>query len=143
MIRTAGLALLLALSPALAQQAQRPAPAQPAPQSSPKPAPPEAPPPPYEAQLLRLSELMGALAFLRDLCGGGDGEDWRRRMADLLDAEATTQARRERFAGAYNRGFRGFETTYRACTPAAETAIARYLEEGSRIARDVSGRYGG
>lgn len=133
-IRLAGLALLLAVAPALAQQAPRPA------QQG---TPPEAPPPPYEAQLLRLSELMGALAYLRDLCGGGDGEDWRRRMEALLEAEATTQARRERFAGAFNRGFRGFETTYRACTPAAETAIARYLDEGARIARDVSGRYGG
>jgi uncharacterized protein (TIGR02301 family) len=64
-------------------------------------------------------------------------------MTALLDAEATTPQRKERLAGAYNRGYRGFELTYRACTPAAETAIVRYLAEGGRIARDLAGRYSG
>ena len=34
----------------------------------------EGPPPPYEPQLLRLSEILGALSYLRDLCGAGG---WR------------------------------------------------------------------
>ena len=32
-------------------------------------------PPPYEPQLLRLAEMIGALAYLRDLCAAGDGDD--------------------------------------------------------------------
>ncbi|MGA8601103.1 MAG: TIGR02301 family protein, partial [Beijerinckiaceae bacterium] len=67
---------------------------------------------------------------------------WRTKMAALLDAEAKTQTRRERLAGAFNRGFRGYEVIYRTCTPNAETVIARYLSEGERIARDISYRYG-
>ncbi|MBL8589143.1 MAG: TIGR02301 family protein [Methylobacteriaceae bacterium] len=134
------LAAALALAPpALAQQRGR-APA--APPAEPAPAP-EPPPPPYEPMLLRLSEIMGALAFLRDLCGERDGEVWRARMGKLLEAEATTEARKARLAGAYNRGYRGFELTYRVCTPAAETAIVRYLAEGQRLARDLSSRWGG
>ncbi len=115
-------------------------------QAAPAPGAPGAaadgPPPPYEPQLLRLSEILGALAFLRDLCGAKDGEDWRAKMASLLEAEAKTGQRRQKLAGAFNRGFRGYETTYRGCTPNAEAAIARYLDEGGRLAHDIAYRYG-
>jgi uncharacterized protein (TIGR02301 family) len=103
----------------------------------------EGPPPPYEPQLLRLSEILGALSYLRDICGDRDGDAWRSKMSGLLEAEAKTQSRRERLAGAFNRGFRGYEVIYRTCTPNAETVIGRYLAEGGRIARDINYRYGG
>lgn len=99
--------------------------------------------PPYEPQLERLASLMGTLSYLRDLCAKGDGAEWRSRMSALLDAEAKTQARRERLAGAYNRGFRGYEVTYRICTPGAELVIRRSVEEGDRLARELSSRFGG
>ena len=99
--------------------------------------------PPYEPQLERLAELMGTLAYLRDLCGKGDGAEWRNKMAALLDAEARTDARRQRLAGAFNHGFRGYEATYRGCTPSAELVIRRFVEEGDRLARDLSTRFGG
>ena len=123
-----------------ASTAAKPAP----PKSEPKPeAPPPEAPVPYEPALLRLSEIMGALSYLRDLCGVRDGEDWRARMSTLIEAEGTTEARRERLAGAFNRGFRGYQTTYRSCTGNARQVISRYIDEGSRIARDVSSRFGG
>lgn len=103
---------------------------------------PEGPPPVYEPQLLRLSEVLGALAFLRPLCGGGDEAEWRNRMDQLIQAEASTPQRRERLAGAWNRGYRSSSLTYRRCTPNAELLIGRYLDEGSRLARELVGRYG-
>ena len=99
--------------------------------------------PPYEPQLERLAELMGTLAYLRDLCGKGDGAEWRSKMAALLDAEARTEARRQRLAGAFNHGFRGYEATYKSCTPSADLVIHRFVEEGDRLARDLSTRFGG
>jgi len=59
----------------------------------------------------------------------------------LIDAEGETKA--ERLAGAYNRGYRAFALTYRVCTPAAERAIAGYLDEGERLSRSVARRFGG
>ena len=139
------LALLLALAllapvTALAQAPSRPPepPQQPTPQS-----PQQAPPPPYEPQLLRLSEILGALAWLRDLCGERDADQWRASMRSLMETEAQTEARRERLAGAYNRGFRNYETLYRACTPNAQTIIDRFLEEGGKLANEVTNRFGG
>ena len=103
---------------------------------------PEAALPPYQDRLDRLAELMGTLSFLRDLCGKGDGAVWHSRMETLLSAEGTTDARRDRLAGSFNRGYTGYQPTYRTCTPAAETVIDRALREGSRIASDVAARFG-
>jgi uncharacterized protein (TIGR02301 family) len=105
------------------------------------PAAPE-PAPPYEPQLLRLSELLGALTYLQDLCGGQGGQIWRDKMSALIDAETQDQTRKERLAGAYNRGFHGYELSYRQCTPNAQEVITRFLDESGKIARDVSHRYG-
>jgi uncharacterized protein (TIGR02301 family) len=99
--------------------------------------------PPYEPQLLRLAEMMGALAYLRDLCGAGDGEKFRAKMAALLAAEGVSEARRELLGGAYNDGFRGYATSYRECTPAANEVISRFLSEAARLAADIASRYGG
>jgi uncharacterized protein (TIGR02301 family) len=102
----------------------------------------EEPAPPYEPQLLRLSELLGALTYLQDLCGGQSGQMWRDKMTALMDAETQNEIRRERLAGAYNRGFKGYELSYRQCTPNAQAIITRFLDESGKIARDVSHRYG-
>jgi uncharacterized protein (TIGR02301 family) len=122
---------------AWAQQAPpKPAPAAP-------PAPEAEPPPPYEPQLLRLAGVMGALAYLRDLCGAHDAEAFHAKMASLLETEAKSEARKESLAGAYNDGFRGYQLNYRVCTPAAREVIAHFLDEAAKISSDVAGRYGG
>lgn len=102
----------------------------------------EAPPPPYEPQLVRLSELLGSLAYLRDLCGDKDGDDWRGKMSALIEAEAPSGPRRDKYVAAFNRGFRGYELTYRRCTPNARDVTARYLDETAKISKDVSYRFG-
>jgi uncharacterized protein (TIGR02301 family) len=63
-------------------------------------------------------------------------------MQGLIDAEQADGVRLSRFVEGFNRGYEGFKAVYRACTPAATTAIDRYMEEGARIARDVAARYG-
>lgn len=99
--------------------------------------------PPDQVKLERLAEVMGVLTFLRDLCEPGDGAVWRGKMEDLLASEGTTPTRRDRLAGAFNRGFSGYRASYRQCTPAAELAIGRALGEGAALARDLSTRFGG
>ena len=96
---------------------------------------------PYKFEMQRLSEILGALHYLRDVCGAKEGQTWRNEMQALVDAEAPSGERRERMIASFNRGYRGFQQTYRTCTPAADFAIRRYLEEGSKIARDITARY--
>ncbi|GJE12068.1 MULTISPECIES: TIGR02301 family protein [Methylobacterium] len=100
-------------------------------------------PAPYDRDLMRMSEIIGALAFLRGLCGTADAADWPARMKALIESEGVTPARRDRLAGAYNRGYRGYALTYRVCTPAAHEAAARYVAEGDRLSHALAGRFGG
>jgi uncharacterized protein (TIGR02301 family) len=103
----------------------------------------EPPPAPYEKELLRLAEIIGAMAMLRPLCTAPDAGEWSRRMQVLLETEGTTPGRRERLAGAYNKGYQAYALTYRMCTPSAQEASARFLQEGEQLARNITGRYGG
>ena len=106
-------------------------------------APAEAAPAPYDRDLMRLSEVVGALAFLRGLCAAPDAAEWPARMRAILEAEGVTPNRRDRLAGAYNRGYRSYGLTYRICTPAADEATGRFLAEGERLSHAISGRFGG
>jgi uncharacterized protein (TIGR02301 family) len=99
-------------------------------------------PAPYDANLQRLAEILGALHYLRGICGANEGQKWRNQMQALVDAEAPNNGdRRTRMLVSFNRGFRIFQQSYRACTPAADLVIRRYLDEGSKIAREVTARY--
>jgi uncharacterized protein (TIGR02301 family) len=98
-------------------------------------------PAPFDGDLQRLAEIMGALHYLRALCGAHEGQKWRNEMQALIDAEAPDGERRRKIVSGFNRGYRGFQQTYRTCTPAADLAIRRYLDEGAKIAREITARY--
>jgi uncharacterized protein (TIGR02301 family) len=91
--------------------------------------------------LSRLSEILGALHYLRGICDAGEGSRWRSEMQALLETEGNTSERKARMTAAFNRGFRGYQQTYRTCTAAAGTATQRYLEEGAKLSREVTARY--
>jgi uncharacterized protein (TIGR02301 family) len=95
----------------------------------------------FEGSLQRLAEILGALHYLRNICGENEGQKWRNEMQALVDAEAQGGERKARLTAAFNRGYRGYQQNYRTCTPAAEVVIRRYLDEGSKIARDMTARY--
>jgi uncharacterized protein (TIGR02301 family) len=101
----------------------------------------ETAPAPFDADLQRLAEILGALHYLRAVCGSKEGQKWRNEMQALIDAEAPNGERRRKIVASFNRGYQGFQQAYRACTPAADIAIRRYLDEGARIARDITARY--
>ncbi len=96
---------------------------------------------PFDADLQRLAEILGTLHYLRGICGSNEGQKWRAEMQALVDAETPSGERRSRMIASFNRGYNGFQQTYRSCTPAATVAIRRYLEEGSKISRDLTARY--
>ena len=102
--------LALAQTQAFAQRAAEPA--APPPQIQGGPAP-------FEPDLMRLAEILGALQYLRTLCGANEGNKWHDQMAALLDAEAQSGERRNRLVANFNNGYRNFQRTYRSCTPAA------------------------
>jgi uncharacterized protein (TIGR02301 family) len=110
-----------------------------------QPAAPQPPaqevPAPYDHDLQRLSEILGALHFLRGICNSNEGQKWRTEAQALIDAEAPAGNRHDQMVASFNRGYRGFQQSYRTCTPAADVVVHRYLEEGAKIARDITARY--
>lgn len=89
---------------------------------------------PYDDKLLRLSEILGAVHYLRELCGAHEGQTWRIQMRRLLELEGTTAIRRAKLVQGFNKGYRGYRRTYRTCTEPALTAIERFMEEGATLA---------
>jgi uncharacterized protein (TIGR02301 family) len=96
---------------------------------------------PFDPVLERLAEILGSLHYLRGVCGANEGNKWRNEMQAIMDAEAPSGSRRTQMIAHFNRGYRTFQQSYHTCTPAADLAIRRYLEEGSKIAREVTARY--
>jgi uncharacterized protein (TIGR02301 family) len=96
---------------------------------------------PFDPGLLRLAEVLGSLHFLRNLCGEA-GNQWRQQMERLLEAEQPEPERRAQFIASFNRGYRSFEGTYSSCTASATEAIGRYMQEGERLSRDITTRFG-
>ena len=93
---------------------------------------------PYDDRLMRLSEVLGAVHYLRELCGANDGQIWRERMRELMDAEGSSALRRAKLTHSFNNGYRSYSRTYNSCTASAQTAIARFLAEGADIAEALT-----
>lgn len=144
----ASLVLVLVAEAALAQQqpqrarpVQRKKPAREAVAPAPK-----ALLPPANAQekpLLELSEAMGGLAFLTQICSPATNPNpWLIRMEALVDSEGDNSGAREKMTGAYNHGFSDYATTYRQCTEAARAARKVLTRDAARLARDLERRFG-
>src|ERR1700751_3060286 len=96
---------------------------------------------PFDGDLQRLAEILGTLHYLRGICGSNEGPKRRKQMQGLIAAGPPPGDRRPRMIAGFNRGYNGFQQTYRTCTPAAMVAIRRYIDEGSKISRDLTARY--
>lgn len=99
-------------------------------------------PPAYESQLLRLAEALGALHYLRNLCGEEEGQTWRVQMEALMTAEEPNAQRRAQLIANFNRGFRGYQEIYRECTKPASEAANQFLQQAMRLSAEIPNRFG-
>lgn len=138
------LALILSGAPLAAAAQEAAAPAAPGSPASPPPAPAaESKPAPYDGRLERLSEILGAVHYLRNLCLKDKEDTWRASMEELIAMEAgSEQARKERLTAAFNRGYRSFASVYASCTEQAVVAEQRYRNEGATLATEITARFG-
>ncbi len=92
---------------------------------------------PYDIKLVRLTEILGAVHYLRELCGADEGQKWRKKMKELIDVEGSSARRRSRLVKSFNHGYRGYRRTYRKCTKPAVIAISRFMDEGEKLASQI------
>jgi uncharacterized protein (TIGR02301 family) len=97
--------------------------------------------PPYQAKLERLSEILGSVHYLRNLCGTKTSV-WRDKMDELLSAENPPEERKSRLVARFNRGYRSFASSYGTCTDSATLALKRYTSEGEGLTKEIVLRYG-
>ncbi|MEE9314919.1 MAG: TIGR02301 family protein [Rhizobiaceae bacterium] len=97
---------------------------------------------PYDVKMLRLSEVLGSIHYLRALCGAEEESKWRDVMSKLLAAEKPGPNRKARLIARFNRGYHAFDSTYSSCTASALLASERYTEEGALLANQIARRYG-
>ncbi len=96
---------------------------------------------PYDDRILRMSEILGAVHYLRALCGANDDQLWRKQMQELTRAEGSSALRRARLTRSFNQGYRSYQRTYNVCTPSAKTTINRFLIEGVQIGEQLFKSY--
>lgn len=98
---------------------------------------------PYDADLLRLSEILGSVQYLNGLCHAQTDNRWRKSMETLIELEAGKDTeRRQKFVAAFNHGYRSFASVHSGCTPAAMEAEKRYRAEGATLATEITARFG-
>jgi len=136
------LAGYLALGAGTRAAAQQVIQVDPATKETPETSKPAILPPIYDSQMMRLSEILGALHYLRELCGANEGQQWREEMQNLIAEEEPTVERRAMLIARFNRGFRGYSEVYRECTDAAIEANDRYIRQGTRLAGEIPSRFG-
>ncbi len=99
-------------------------------------------PAPYDDSLMRISEILGSVHYLRNLCKGGE-EEWRDSMQKLIDVETENEPQRKsRLTAAFNRGYRSFASVYTRCTPQAVAAEEKYRAEGATLSAEIVARFG-
>lgn len=96
------------------------------------------------APLSELSETLGALALLSQICSPTPDAPniWRIRMEALVESEGEPAGASERMKGAFNRGYADYSTSYTRCTPAARAAQISLRQEAARLARWLNQRFG-
>lgn len=99
-------------------------------------------PPPYDAELLRLSEILGSMHFLSLICRPDDGQIWHEKMQEVLATEGDTPLQKAKLVERFNFGFSGFQSTYRKCTASASIALDRYAREGQQIVETLTTEFG-
>lgn len=98
---------------------------------------------PYDRDLLRLSEILGSMHYLRGLCNPEEKDRWREKMQRLISMEAGKEPqRKQKLTAAFNRGYRSFAALHASCTSAALEAEERYRAEGATLAAEITARFG-
>lgn len=100
-------------------------------------------PTPYDTQLLRVSEIMGSLHYLRNLCLDSEEDRWRVNVQQLIESETNNEPKRKaKLTAAFNRGYRSFGSVYTTCTSVARVAAEQYRNEAATLVGEIVARYG-
>jgi len=85
---------------------------------------------PYDTKLMRLAEILGAVHYLRELCGANEGQTWRNRMQELIEGEGAASLRRAQLTSR----FCSASMNFRSASAAWRIVIGPFRGSGSAMA---------
>jgi uncharacterized protein (TIGR02301 family) len=92
----------------------------------------------YQSRLLRLSEILGALHFVRAQCEPAEDVRWRDRMQELIRLERPSTEQRNAMVVKFNDGYGDAKSRFSVCTDAARVYAANIAGEGETISRTLA-----
>ena len=93
-----------------------------------------------DEDLIRLSEILGAVHHLREVCNAHEGQLWRMKMQELLKLEKPSGDVKEVMVAHFNRTYHQHRLAYPRCTGQARTDVTRFLDEGAALADRLAAR---
>lgn len=87
----------------------------------------------------RLSEILGAIHHLRDVCGANDGPLWRNKMIDMINVAELDATQRQTMISHFNDAFYQARTRYPMCTQDAAKRANMLFDEAYQLAARLSG----
>ena len=87
----------------------------------------------YENKLLELSEILGSMHYLQQICETYDTQTWRSQMISLMRAEGASGDRKSRMTDAFNRGYSRQQDWFSSCTDGASVKVDQFTREGSAL----------
>jgi uncharacterized protein (TIGR02301 family) len=92
-------------------------------------------------ELLQLSEILGALHYLRPLCGASEQGQWRVEMQALVDEAGLPADKRAWLIAGFNRAYAAHQRAHAVCTNAARVTAQRLMDQGTRLSREIALRH--
>ncbi len=87
----------------------------------------------YEQNLLRLSEILGSMHYLQQICETFTSKTWRNQMIKLIRVEKAKGEKEARLTAGFNRGYSKYQDWFTSCTDGANVEIERFTREGSEL----------
>lgn len=94
--------------------------------------------PRYERNLLRLSEILGAMHHLQQVCGKHDDQNWRNQMMEVMKVERVKGDKKQRLTDTFNRSYMQHQELFTSCTQAADRYIDAFVGEGTELTEWLS-----
>lgn len=87
-----------------------------------------------QSGLTRLSEILGSIHHLRDVCGANDGPLWRNKMIDMINIANLDQNKRQAMISHFNDAYYDARTRYPMCTRDAARRANTLFDEAHQLA---------
>lgn len=94
-----------------------------------------------QRDLVRLSEILGSLHYLRGNCVRSERNEWQRSFERLLVLQNPSAALKKNMNGAFNNAYNYYHRNYPTCDPVAARVARDLARDGERLSKSLLFEY--